>query len=194
LTLAEREEILAGLSAKKSIRSIARSLKRSPSTISREIQRNRGRRYYKAVDANNRARRMVRRPKPCLLEQNPPLKCIALEKLELKWFPEQISGWLKTTMPGQKLLQISAETIYKTLYYRSRSIVHHTLVKHLRMSHSLRNGKYHGRKGARGTLHIVNGISLRRRPQHADHRSSVSHWEGDLMLSSNNTHIATLID
>ena len=55
LTLSEREEIRAGLSAKMSIRAIATALNRSPSTISREVQRNRGRRYYKAVDANNRA-------------------------------------------------------------------------------------------------------------------------------------------
>ncbi|MCR1116050.1 helix-turn-helix domain-containing protein, partial [Escherichia coli] len=52
LTLSEREEIQAGLSAKMSIRAIATALNRSPSTISREVQRNRGRRYYKAVDAN----------------------------------------------------------------------------------------------------------------------------------------------
>jgi IS30 family transposase len=58
LTLSEREEIRAGLSAKMSIRAIATALNRSPSTISREVQRNRGRRYYKAVDANNRANRM----------------------------------------------------------------------------------------------------------------------------------------
>ncbi|EEV5801013.1 IS30 family transposase, partial [Escherichia coli] len=63
LTLSEREEIRAGLSAKMSIRAIATALNRSPSTISREVQRNRGRRYYKAVDANNRANRMAKRPK-----------------------------------------------------------------------------------------------------------------------------------
>ena len=73
LTLSEREEIRAGLSAKMSIRAIARSLNRSPSTISREIQRNRGSRYYKAVDANNRANRMALRPKACLLERNDDL-------------------------------------------------------------------------------------------------------------------------
>ena len=74
LTLSEREEIRAGLSAKMSIRAIATALNRSPSTISREVQRNRGRRYYKAVDANNRANRMAKRPKPCLLDQNFPLR------------------------------------------------------------------------------------------------------------------------
>ncbi len=85
LTLSEREEIRAGLSAKMNIRAIATALNRSPSTISREVQRNRGRRYYKAVDANNRANRMAKRPKPCLLVQNLPLRKLVLEKLEMKW-------------------------------------------------------------------------------------------------------------
>ena len=61
LTLAESEEIRALLSARLSIRAVTQKLSRSPSTISREITRNRGRRYYKAVDADNRAKRMVRR-------------------------------------------------------------------------------------------------------------------------------------
>ncbi len=194
LTLAEREEIRAGLSAKLSIRAIARSLNRSPSTISREIQRNRGRRYYKAVDANNRAKRMAKRPKPYLLEENRELKHIVLQKLELKWSPEQISGWLKKTIPDQESMQISAETIYKTLYFRIRSALHHTLVKHLRRSHSLRHSKRHSRKGERGTINIVNGTSIRERPRQIDERSAIGHWEGDLVSGSKNTHIATLVD
>ena len=47
LTIDEREEIRAGLSAKMSIRAIARQISRSPSTVSREVNRNRGRRWYK---------------------------------------------------------------------------------------------------------------------------------------------------
>ena len=92
LTLEEREEIRVSLSAKMSIRAIARLLNRSPSTISQEVQRNRGRRYYKAVDANNRAWRMAKRPKPCILESNSELRHIVIAKLELNWSPEQISG------------------------------------------------------------------------------------------------------
>ncbi len=194
LTLSEREEIRAGLSAKMSIRAIARSLNRSPSTISREIQRNRGRRGYKAVDANNRANRMAKRPKKYLLERNSRLRNLVLEKLELKWSPEQISGWLRRTFPCQNIMQISAETIYKTLYFRSRSALHHLLVKHLRRSHSLRHGKRHTRKGERGTINIVNGISIHERSKHIDNRRSFGHWEGDLVSGTNNSHIATLVD
>ncbi|MEZ6940864.1 IS30 family transposase [Aeromonas sp. S12(2024)] len=194
LTLSEREEIRAGLSAQMSIRAIARSLNRSPSTISREVRRNRGRRGYKAVGANNRANRMAKRPKVCLLERNPQLRNLVLEKLELKWSPEQISGWLRRTFPRQNMMQISAETIYKTLYFRNRSALHHLLVKHLRRSHSLRHGKRHTRKGERGTINIVNGISIHERSKHIDNRRSFGHWEGDLVSGTNNSHIATLVD
>jgi len=92
LTVIELEEICVSLSAKKSIRAIARMLNRSPPTISREVARNRGRRYYKAIDADNRAKRMAKRPKFGMLQRYPELKQIVIDKLELKWSPEQISG------------------------------------------------------------------------------------------------------
>ena len=194
LTLEEREEIRVGLSSKMSIRAIARMLGRSPSTISREVNRNRGRRYYKAVDANNRASRMSKRPKPCLLDTNNQLRLFVTNKLALNWSPEQISGWLKTSMPNSVSMQISAETIYKTIYFRSRPVLHHSMAKHLRRGHSLRQSKHHTRKGDRGTIRIVNGQSIHTRPVEIDDRTSIGHWEGDLVTGSNNTHIATLVD
>lgn len=194
LTLSEREEIRAGISAKKSMREIARSLNRSPSTISREIHRNRGRRYYKAVDANGRANRMARRPKQCLLDKNCELRQLVLQKLELKWSSEQISGWIKSVIPHDESMQISAETIYKTLYYRTRLALHHTLVTHLRRSHSLRQSRRHSRKGERGTINIVKGVSIRERPAEVCTRETLGHWEGDLVTGSKNTHIATLVE
>jgi hypothetical protein len=99
LTLEERESIRAGLSAKLSTRTIARMLNGSPSIISREVNRNRFRRYYKAVNANNRARRMAKRPKPCLLKRNTQLNALIVDKLQLNWSPEQISGWLIRIYP-----------------------------------------------------------------------------------------------
>lgn len=194
LTLAEREEIRVALSAKKSLRAIARLLGRSPSTISREVQRNRGRRYYKAVDANNRAGRMAKRPKACLLEANPTLQALVMEKLEQKWSPEQISGWLKKTMPRRKTMQISAETIYKTIYFRSRAALSHLLAQHLRRGHRLRHSQHHSRKGERGTINIVNGVSIRERPKLVESRRTLGHWEGDLVSGSKNSHIATLVE
>ncbi|WP_252404470.1 IS30 family transposase [Escherichia coli] len=144
--------------------------------------------------ANNRANRMAKRPKPCLLDQNLPLRKLVLEKLEMKWSPEQISGWLRRTKPRQKTLRISPETIYKTLYFRSREALHHLNIQHLRRSHSLRHGRRHTRKGERGTINIVNGTPIHERSRNIDNRRSLGHWEGDLVSGTKNSHIATLVD
>lgn len=194
LTLSEREEIRVSLSAKKSIKAIAKQLGRSPSTISREIARNRGRRYYKAVDADNRAKRISKRPKPGVLEQYPELKKLVIELLELKWSPEQISGWLRVEYSRRKKMQVSHETIYKSLYVRARNIIHHSLTEHLRRKRPMRHSRFHSRKGDRGSINIVNGISIHERSKHIDNRRSLGHWKGDLVTGSKNTHIATLVD
>lgn len=194
LTLAEREEIRVALSSKLSLRAIATLLKRSPSTISREVSRNRGRRYYKAVDADNRAKRMAKRPQRSHLETNKMLRVLVMSKLELKWSPEQISGWLRTEYSCQPCMHISHETIYKSLYVRSKGIIHHSFTQHLHRSHPMRHSRSHRRSGDRSFTSIVNGISIRDRPNDIEDRKSLGHWEGDLVSGSKNTHIATLVD
>ena len=194
LTLEEREEIRAGLSAKMSIRAIARSLGRSPSTISREVSRNRGRRWYKAVDADRRAWRFARRSKPCLLATNEELHRLVVEKLRMNWSPRQISGWLRVNLPDHDAMQVSHETIYKTLYVRSRKTLDHHLAVHLRRSHRMRQSKHHSRAGDRGTINIVKGLSIHDRPSSVEGRKTVGHWEGDLVSGSSNSHIATLVE
>src|SRR5215217_5122524 len=52
LALAEREEISRGLAAGLSLRVIAAGLGRAPSTISREVAANGGRRGYRATSAD----------------------------------------------------------------------------------------------------------------------------------------------
>ena len=194
LTIEEREEIRVALSAKMSLRAIARMLNRSPSTISREVARNRGRRYYKAVDADNRAKRMAKRPKPGMLEINSELKQLVMSKLELKWSPEQISGWLGVEYSRRKSMQVSHETIYKSLYVRSKGVIHHSFTKHLRRSRPMRHSLHHRRSGNRSFTNIVRGLSIHERSKNIDNRKSTGHWEGDLVSGSKNTHIATLVD
>jgi IS30 family transposase len=194
LTMEEREEIRAGLSAKMSIRAIARQLNRSASTISREVSRNRGRRWYKAVDADRRAWKFAKRPKACALAKNEELRKLVVKKLQLNWSPEQISGWLKVNLPRRKAMRVSHETIYKTLYVRSKMALDHSLSAHLRRSHKMRQSKYHSRYGDRGTINIVNGVSIHRRSKDVENRRTIGHWEGDLVTGSGNTHIATLVD
>jgi IS30 family transposase len=102
LTAAEREEISRGVATRESVRSIARRLGRSPSTISREIARNGGRRNYRATRAEQAAWDRARRPKPNKLASNPRLRAVVEEKLALQWAQQQIAGWLVDTYPDER--------------------------------------------------------------------------------------------
>jgi IS30 family transposase len=79
LTLVEREEISRGVAAGHSIRTIASQLGRAPSTVSREVNRNGGRRWYRASKADEAAWQRAHRPKTCKLAQNPALARIVAE-------------------------------------------------------------------------------------------------------------------
>lgn len=92
LTLAEREEISRAMAAGHSIRSIATSLGRAPSTISREINRNGGLEAYRANRADQAAWERTRRPKTCKLVENRALAYVVASKLKMQWAPEQIAG------------------------------------------------------------------------------------------------------
>lgn len=116
LTLTEREEISRGLAAHLSLRSIASQLGRSPSTISREVNRNGGLNHYRATQAGQAAWDRAHRPKPCKLMANPLLRRIIARKLRRNWSPEQIAGWLKREYPGEEANQVSHETIYRSLF------------------------------------------------------------------------------
>ena len=120
LTLAEREEISRGIAAKRSIRSIAVLLGRSPSTLSREVGRNGGYASYRASEADQRAWDRARRPKSCRLVRCPRLRLLVEEKLREVWSPEQIAGWMKRTYPEDKSVQVSHETIYRSLFIQAR--------------------------------------------------------------------------
>jgi IS30 family transposase len=120
LTLAEREEISRALASGHSIRSIAGSLERAPSTIGREIQRNGGQRCYRANQADQAAWDRACRPKTCKLAQNRTLARIVATKLRGLWSPEQIAGWLKCAYPDDENHQVSHETIYRSLFIQAR--------------------------------------------------------------------------
>lgn len=92
LTLTEREEISRGLVAGLSIRSVAASLQRAVSTISREIKRNGGLRSYRAVKADKRAWNQTLRPKPCKLVLDAKLRQAVIIKLKRYRSPQQIAG------------------------------------------------------------------------------------------------------
>ncbi|OGT76554.1 MAG: hypothetical protein A2W76_08865 [Gammaproteobacteria bacterium RIFCSPLOWO2_12_47_11] len=111
LTLAEREVVALHYHSGMSIRNISRRLGRSPSTISRELSRNRTGFYYVPVTANNKARRRCYR-NPRKLVKDPHLRRAVLRGLRQEWSPAQISARLREQYPAKEFMRVCAETIY----------------------------------------------------------------------------------
>lgn len=132
LSAGEREEISRGLAQGASCRVIATRLERSPSTVSREVARNGGRRRYRAGRADQAAYARARRPKPAKLALQPRLRGVVEEKLGLKWSPQQIAAWLKLEYPDEAEMRVSHETIYLSLYVQSRGALRRELASQLR--------------------------------------------------------------
>ena len=193
LTLAEREEISRGLVTGHSVRAIAASLERSPSTVSREIRRNGGQRCYRANMADEAAWERAHRPQTCKLAKSPELAHIVAKQLKKCWSPEQISGWLKHTYPDDENLHVSHETIYRTLFIQTRGALKKELLQHLRRPRTMRRSRHHTQK-TDDHGRISNAISISERPASANDRAVPGHWEGDLIFGVNNSQIATLVE
>lgn len=193
LNLAEREEISRSLVAGNSMREIAAGLNRSPSTISREINRNGGYDEYRATQAEQAAWDRGHRPKKCKLACHPMLRHMVATKLKRNWSPEQIAGWLKRTYPKQEHKQVSHETIYRSLFIQARGVLKKELQLYLRTQRAIRRSKQHSLKKI-GLGKITNAVSISERPAQVEDRAVPGHWEGDLISGSNNSHIATLVE
>ena len=192
LRIEEREEISRGLAAELSLRAIAAQLGRSPSTVSREVAAHGGQRGYRAMAADQAAWKQGTRPKQCRLALNSELRDIVAEKLRSRWSPQQISGWLKRTYPTRPEMQVSHESIYRTLFVQSRGALKQELTQYLRTGRLLRRPKGvripDGRGGRPNTLHISE------RPAEAEDRAVPGHWEGDLVFGRGMSPVATLVE
>jgi len=193
LSLAEREEISRAVAVGHSIRSIATSLGRAPSTISREISRNGGTGCYRASKADQAAWGRAHRPKTCKLSENRALAHIVASKLRLAWSPEQIAGWLKRTYPDDDSFHVSHETIYRSLFIQARGALKKELLQHLRRTRAMRRSRHHTQK-TEDHGRIKGTISIRKRPASVEDRAVPGHWEGDLIFGAYNTQIATLVE
>ena len=193
LKLEEREEISRGIVANLSFRAIASQLGRSPSTISREVNRNGGCHRYRATQAERNSWDRALRPKICKLAMNRPLARKVELKLRRKWSPEQIAGWLKRQNPSDEYNHVSHETIYRSLFIQTRGALKKELQAYLRSKRSIRRAKHSTLKGI-GLGGMPNAISIRERPASVEDRAVPGHWEGDLIEGSNKSFIATLVE
>ena len=193
LGMDEREEISRGMAAGVSLRCVARRLGRAPSTISRELKRNGGERWYRAAAADKRAWNRALRPKTCKLARCEELRQLVAAKLYENWSPEQIAGWLKHAYPDDEDHQVSHETIYRSLFVQARGVLKKELQAHLRSSRAIRRSRHASSKGdGRGSLTDI--ISIRERPASVEDRAVPGHWEGDLLCGSSNSYIVTLVE
>src|SRR5215470_6405152 len=99
LSLAEREEISRGVRAAESCRTIARRMRRAPSTVARELAGNGGRGHYRAWRADGHAVQRARRPKVPKLVSWPPLRQEVERRLLMRWSPQQIAARLAVDYP-----------------------------------------------------------------------------------------------
>lgn len=191
LSLTEREEISRGVAAGLSMRCIAAKLGRTPSTVSREIQRHGGREHYRASEADSSAWDRAKRPKAARLAANRALNRAVASKLRLDWSPMQISAWLKRRYADEPTMQVSAETIYRSLFVQARAALKKELAAHLRRGNAMRHPMGATRSGQG---RIIDAVSIRERPAEVEERAVPGHWEGDLLMGGNSTQIATLVE
>lgn len=191
LTLAEREEISRGVKIGESYRSIARSLGRAPSTVSREVEANGQRKGYRAWRAEGKARKRARRPKLAKLARCPRLRREVERGLAKRWSPEQISHWLQIDFPTDPEMRVSHETIYRSLYVQARGALRKELTAYLRTGRTRRRSPR--RRIGEGRLKGM--ISISARPAEAADRAVPGHWEGDLIIgTSGGSAIGTLVE
>jgi transposase, IS30 family len=222
LSLAERETIDLCWAEGWSQAEIARELGRHPATVSRELRRNRllqtprrrppserlrrrpgplpavvgpGRPpllRYRAGPAHAKAEARARRPKPGKLAVQPELRELVQAGLVKRWSPQQISRVLRRDHPDRPELQVSHETIYRSLFVQGRGELRRELTRCLRTGRALRRPQQ--RTDPRRAP-IKDMVLISERPAEAADRAVPGHWEGDLIVGKNGkTAIGTLVE
>jgi transposase, IS30 family len=213
LCLADREQILAGISAGDSIRAIARRLGRAPSTIQRELRGNmfhqqyRSRRSldphapgpqvrvpwkYSPSRAQGKGERARARPKVATLAGNARLHDQVQTWLLEKYSPEQISHRLRCDFAQDPEMRVSHETIYQSLYVQGRGALRRDLTACLRTGRTLRRPR---RRVGERRERITDMVNIADRPPEVDDRRIPGHWEGDLITGAHNgSAIGTLVE
>lgn len=176
------------------LREMGRFLKRSPSTISRELARDLGAESgYVASLAGEQASRLRFKPRKALkLVVGNPLFEVVKGYLKKNWSPEQIAGTLKRMHPDEPEQRVSHETIYLTLYAMPRGEMRRELIACLRWSRDKRRSKTRAPDG-RG--HIAEMQSIHLRPPEVADRLIPGHWEADMIKGAmNRSSVGTLVE
>jgi IS30 family transposase len=191
LSLEDRVEIRVGLERGDSLRAIARGLGRHASTVCREVNAGGGRDQYRPVAAQRRAGEAARRPQATKLAANPRLCARVTADLGRLWSPQQITRRLRADFGHDPSMNVSHETIYKSLYVQGRGELRRELAACLRSGRAQR--KPRGRNERRGK--IPGMVLISERPAEIEDRAVPGHWEGDLIVGRNGrSAIGTLVE
>jgi len=194
LSLTEREQIHDLRTAGHSIRSIARTLMRSPSTISRELARNSTAELgYMPYRAHRCATGRRPRPRSCKLHAPGPLRDFVVAGLEKRWSPEQVSHRMAKDFAADLEMRACTETIYQAIYANRPDALARQSKCSTRFGRTRRQPQ---RDPARRTKRFVDPMTpIRDRPAHVEQRDEPGHWEGDLIVGTlHRSAIATVVD
>lgn len=191
----ERVAIREGIRAGRSMRSIARELGFSHTSVSREVARGAVGGVYDPRLAQERAEREAARPRGRKLAEGTELRGYVAAGLRAGWSPRQISGRIRSDFPDNGGMRISHETIYQSLYVQGRG----SLREELGCAQALRSGRT--RRKPRSKLPPrpgrgwAEGCEISGRPPEADDRAVPGHWEGDLVVGGDmRSCLVTLVE
>ena len=212
LNIHDREKILQGVTAELSIRAIAHSIGRSPSTVLRELRANMPRQQYRTRRklgphpgrrrvkpwvysphrAQQRADAQMARPKVAKLVENERLRNEVEDRLGEEHSPEQISRRLREDFPDDPEMWVSHETIYQSLYVQSRGALRRDLTVRLRTGRAVRRPR---RRSDRRRARVLGMVNISERPPEVEDRAVAGHWEGDLIIGKDSkSAIGTLVE
>lgn len=195
LSLKERIKIETLFEEKRSKIFIAKQLKRSRSTITREINKwversgvkyNAELAHWYSVDTNANKRTRDK------ISLNSRLKIYVYRGLLKGWSPEQISGRIKLDYPNDTIMTISHEAIYMHIYNHPQARLNKKLIALLPYQKSRRRS-IKGSKKRKGK--IKDAVSIDLRPKYIEDRTEVGHWEGDTMIGvRHSSAIGTIVE
>jgi IS30 family transposase len=190
LNLCDRKVIKKMLNKDNSIREIAKYMERHPSTISREIKRNKDNYWYHPVHAHEKYLRRRKESKIPIIDSNHELRKYITQDLRDRKSPDAISGRLKLTHKNRPNMHISHESIYTWIYRQAKQgdEIYKYLARGVKKRHRRLNKK-------QSRIQIPDRISIHARPQSVESRRSKGHWEGDTIAGKNHqAYIATLVE
>lgn len=195
LTLKERIQIETLLNENKTKAYIAKTLKRSRSTITREVNKwvdNKTDKYSADLAHWNAKDDYLNKRNTDKISTHKKLRFYVFKGLLNNWTPEQIAGRLKDKYPNDPIMSISHESIYRFIYLKPQARLNKKLIQLLVRKKSRRIKP----KKKRGTgSKITNQVSIDNRPKHINLRKEVGHWEGDLMIGKNQkSAIGTIVE